>query len=303
VEYAGASRYDLAPGVQLSDADLDAYYRDHQDQFREAQGVVKPLEAVRDTVRERVVEERVSKQLTALALDLQDDLDAKLPFEEIVKTRALAARTAGPAPAEALRIPEGPATSLLSGVAGLPDAQVSDIIRTDHGVYVARVTQRAPSRLPPLEEVRDTIRERVVRQRARELARTKAVDLHTRLKDRLAAGVRFEEIILSYGEVPAQPASFTRTEPIGALGQAPEVNAAAFEAPLGGLTDVMETEQGFVIVHPEARQPADATAFAEEAASLREEVLANRQARQFSEWLEALRGRARLRSFVDAPSS
>jgi len=303
VDYAGASRDDLAPGVAVSEADVSAYYQDHQEQFTAEGGAVTPLEEVREAAREGVVEERVSKQLTALALDLQDDLDATLPFEEIVKTRALATRTAGPAPVEALRIPEGGASSVLPGLAGLPDAQLSEVLRTDHGVYVARVTQRIPSRLPPLEEVRDTMRERVSAQRARELARAKAVELQTRLKDRLAAGMRFEETLLSGEPAPAEPASFTRTEPIGSAGHAPQVNGAAFDTPLGGLTDVMETDRGFVIVHPEARHPADATRFAQQEAELRDEVLADRRTQHFTQWLEDLRRRARLRSFIESPAS
>ncbi len=301
VEYAGASRFDLSPGVQLSGADLEAFYQDHQDRFKKDGGTTTPLEEVKEEVRRQVVEERVNKQLTALALDLQDDVDEKKPFDEVIRTRALTARRAGPAPTGALRIPEGSASSLLPNLQDVAEGQLSGVLHTDNGVYIARITQRIPSRLPPLEEVRAKIHTVAIRQRARELARAKADALHTRLKEQLAAGVRFEEASLSYGDAPVQPATFTRTDPVGALGAVPQVNAAAFATSLGNLTDLLETSKGFVIVRPEELLPADASKSADEEAALRKDVLTEQQNARFEQWMQELRTRAKLRSFVDTP--
>ena len=54
----------------------------------------------------------------------------------------------------------------------LPPGGVSEILRTPAGFYLLRVDERIPERLPPLAEVRDEIRRRLVGARAdRALAR------------------------------------------------------------------------------------------------------------------------------------
>lgn len=299
LEYAGASREELAPLVTVTDADLEAFYQDHPDQFKQDDGAMKPLAEARETVRRHVIDERVRKQLTALALDLQEDLEEQRPFEEIVKTRALVPHAAGPLAAGAGWVPDGPDPGILQAVAKLAEGQISEVIRSDAGVYLARVTTRIPSRVPPFEEVREQARSRLIQEEARKAAQTAATSFHARLNEQLAKGLRLEEALILEMHTPAKTVSFTRTEPIESLGEAPRVNETAFGTPLGAMTEVLETSRGFVLLRPEARAPADPTGFAAEEAALRQETLTQRQSAHVEEWMTTLRARAKLQSFVD----
>jgi peptidyl-prolyl cis-trans isomerase D len=299
LEYAGASREALAARVQISEEDLSAFYQDHQDQWTREDGTIKPLDEVRDALRQQLTDELVRKQLTTLALDLHDDLEAQLRFEELVMARALSLQSAGPLPVGGPSASGGPEPAVVQAVAELSEGQMSDVIETGNGVYVARATQRIPSRIPLFDEVKDKVRERLVQERAARGARSAAEAFRNRLREQRASGLRFEEVTVMEGVVPVALAPFTRTQPIDRMGYVAALNDAAFATPLGDSTEVIETPPGFVILRPEERIPADESKFAEAADALRKETLTQRQSAHVEEWLKELRARAKLQSFVE----
>ncbi|MBI1992293.1 MAG: peptidyl-prolyl cis-trans isomerase [Candidatus Omnitrophica bacterium] len=303
VEYAGASREDLTRREPPSDEELNAFYAEHEAEFLREDGTLKPLDEVREEVRRRVMDQKTRKALTVLALDLDEDLRAQRSFEEIAQTRALARRASGPVPIGTPWLPEGLPPDETQAVETLPEGAMSGVIETGQGVYIARVTQRLAARLPPLDEVRAEIRDRLIRLRAQDAARKAAGTLRARLNERRSAGLRFEEAFLAVGADPARAVSFTRTGAIDPIGAVPAVNTAAFGAPLGELTEVLETPGGFVVIRPEERLPADASKFAEVKDSVRQETLTRHQDRRVEEWLKDLEARANIQKFVEPPSA
>lgn len=302
LEYAGRSREEVAEAIQLDDEELRAFYEDHPDAFAAEDKTPKPFEEVRDAVRRQAVDERARKELKTLALDLQDDLDAQLRFEEIIAVRGLPSREAGPLAVDNPWAPGAPEPAVFQAATGLPEGQMSEVIESERGVHIARVTHRIPPRVPPFDEVRERVKATVVQQRARELAQQSADALRARLTQQQTDGIRFEETILLDDVSPLHPAPFTRTQPIDPLGAAAAVNEAAFAATLGELTEVLETPRGFVILRPEERIPADESAFAASAEALRQELLARKQSDRLDAWLKELRTQAKVQSFLDEQS-
>ena len=300
-EYAEFTRDSVLAGVTPTDEELQAYYEAHPSDYAREDGSAKPLDEVRENVRQAWTTEKARKALTGRALDFQDDLDANRPFEEIVSARGAVKRTAGPLDAHGPAPADGPEPAILQAVADLPVGKLTEVIQTPSGTYVARVTERLPSELRPIEEVRDGIREELIRERSRELARQRAEALRSALDERMAAGWRFEEAVLAQ-DIPVVRAQFTRAAPIEPLGYEPRVNQAAFDAPLGRLTPVVEAPLGFAILRPEARLPVDESTLAEEAERLRAEALTKRQGEQLQAWMREVRSRANLKSFLEEPT-
>ena len=301
MDYAGLTHAELASRVQATEEDLADFHQRHPDRFTTEAGAVRPLEEVLEAVRQQVTDERVHEQLTALALDLTDDLDAKRPFEEIVAARALSVRSAGPFPAGNPWIPGGPEPAILQAVATLNVGEVSRLIETDSGVYLARVTQRIPPRLPPFEEVEAQVSARLSHQLAVEAARASAQSLRATLTTQQAARVRFEEAALTAGIRLIRPAPFTRTQPLDPIGEAPALNEAAFATPLGDLSEVVEIPTGFAMVRPEERVPPDDSKSSEEQGALRHELLTQQENARIQAWLDDLRARAKLQTFTEQP--
>lgn len=303
VEYAGSSREELASSVQLGEPEMERFYQDHQAEFTYLDGTPPAMEEIRETIRRRLVDERVRKQLVALAVDLEEDVKAGHPFEDIVQTRALRRHTTAPFPVGTRWLPEGPPPELLSAIATLREGEISRIIETDAGVFLARITQRIPSRVPPLDDVRPRLREQLVHERSREAARGSAETLRSRLKDQEASGIRFEEAVRLSGITPLAPAPFTRTQPIDPIGDVAALNEAAFRTPLGAISEGIETPRGFALVRPEERIPADASGFSATDETIRQEVLQQKQSERVDAWLKEMRARAKLQSFVETRSA
>lgn len=244
----------------------------------------------------------VRKTLTTLALDLEEDVKAKRAFDEIVTARALTRHTAGPLAVDDPRAPGAPEPALLEAVKTLAEGEMSGVVETDLGVYVARVTQKIPPYVPPFEEVRDAIRERLINARSRETAKRAAEEFLATLQDQRAAGLRIEEILLTAGGPIPTPVTFTRKGPIDPLGEVAAINEAAFAISLGELTNVLEAPTGFVILRAEERLPADPAKLTELEATVREETLTNKQNERFQEWFKALEARAKVQK-VSEPSA
>jgi len=198
----------------------------------------------------------------------------------------------------------GPEPAVLHAAAKLAEGEVSPVVQTDQGVYLVRLTKRAPSHVPPFEEVLEQVRRRVIKDRAKESARARATALYDYFTKQLANGARFEEAAVTYdGTIPVSTFTFTRTGSIGPLGSVRAANEAAFAIPLGSITNVIPASNGFAILRPDVRIPADFSKFADVQEQLRKDTLAKQQSERLNQWLSELRGRARLKSFVDSGSS
>jgi peptidyl-prolyl cis-trans isomerase D len=258
------------------------------------------LEEVREAIRERLMNQQVSRRLVELAIECEDALKANASLEEIAERTQLPIRTVGPLSAGSLSVPNGPEPAVVEAAASLREGALSDVVETDSGVYIVRLTQREPARLPPLEEVRPAIVEWVVAQKARDAAKAAAETLRGQLQSKLAEGLALEEACRVLGETPFSPAPFTRTDSIEGVDAVPQVNAAAFAASAGQLTEVLDTPSAFVILMPQERLAADPAGLTdEERARLRDQLVQEAQQVRLMEWLEDVRARANLKSYVE----
>ena len=304
IQYVGRSRDELMAQaqVQVNEEELERPAQNGREQPEGADGVTTPQDDVEGSLRQELVNERIRKRLAALRLDLEEDVEAGRSLEEIAAARSLSLRSAGPLPVDGRGGPEAPDPPVLEAAASLPEGQLTEVIQTDSGVYLARVTRRTPPRLPTFDEARETVRQRRLQERARAAANAHAEALAASLSARRAAGLRFEEAALALGPLPAKPVTFTRTGPIEPIGASPSVNEAAFATPLGELTAVLETSHGFVILRPEERLPADEAQFAATQDALRQATLTQKRSLHLEEWRGNLRDRAKLQSFLETPS-
>ncbi len=304
VEYAGLTRQEAAAGVSTDEQALKAFYDSHPDDFTQQDGSVKPFEQVREQVKQQWVKEQTHKRLTELALDLDDDSKAKLPFEQIAQKHSLAIKSFGPVAPGNLWATGGPEPAVLQAATGLAEGELSSVIETDQAVYLARVTKRQASYIPPFEQAKEKIHQQLVDEKAKNLAREEAEKLHEELAKKLASGMRFEEILADKSGIPVHAASFGRKDPVDPIGMSPTVNSTAFQTPLGLITDVIPTGNGFAILRPEQFLEPDPKNFSAQEASLRKQTLEEKQSQRVNQYLADLRSRANLRSFLEtSPSS
>lgn len=299
IEYAGVSREELSAKAEPTEDQLARYHAEHPDEFQNEDGTPKSLETARDAVRDRVKADLARQQFNTLVMDLQDDRDARKPLEAIAQERALTVRSVGPLPLDAAAnaLPD---PAIFPAVRDLSAGMVSDVVETERGAYLARVAERIPSAVPPLEEVQEAVRARLVQEEARRLAGEAARAFRTRMTEQAARGLRFEEVVAAEQRTPIA-VRFTRTQAIPPAGYDTALNKQAFALQPGQTTDVVETSAGFVILRPEERIPADMSRLAEERETFRQGQLAKKQETQIQSYLAEVRARAQLKSFLQPP--
>lgn len=321
VELIGATREHVSTDLVVTDEQVQRYYDEHPEEFTadglpaapDAQaksaaqeaGAAKPLAEVRPQIQARLTQEAAKKRLTALAVDLDAARKEGQAFEAIAESLTLPVTRQGPYEIGNLFVVNGPDPTVLQAAFALTQpGQVSDVIENDRGAHLLRLVERRPERIPPLEEVREMIVQDLLDERGHAIAQAAAEQARAALTERLAAGTAFEDAAKALTLSPASPVPFTRTEPVGSLGQAPALTSAVFATPAQQLTPVTEAAEGFAVAYVREVVPADAAGLTEaQRAELRAQVTEQRQQAELTQWMEQLRAKATPKSFLEGTSA
>jgi peptidyl-prolyl cis-trans isomerase D len=283
--------------LTLSDADLQSYYRRHQERF---------------DVQEQVKASHILFRVSADADETMRQKKRKLAEKVLAEVRAgdgknfaeLARRYSDDA-ASAIQggslgyVSHGPMVSDFEKAAfALEPGQLSDIVESSLGLHIIKCEGRIEAGIKPLAEVLDQVREGLAAEQARQMAVDKAMTTYSKYRQAGDLSAAAEENGLTVEET----GTFGRGEPIAGIGNAPEVNAAAFRLKAGELGRPVVLPQGVYLLTlkeriestiPELQEVRSAV----EKAYRREQsgVLARKAAEQL---LADLKGGKRLRQLV-----
>jgi peptidyl-prolyl cis-trans isomerase D len=153
----------------------------------------------------------------------------------------------------------------------VPKGSVSDLVKTQYGFHIIKVLDRETAHTKPFEEVRSTIVPILTDQKAAEQANNISTQMASavRQSNRQSLDDLARKFSLKLGDTP--PASVT--DPIGDLGNSPELHQILFQLRPGELSQPLQVPQGFVILTPKDIQPAHQGTLAE----VRDKVLADYQ--------------------------
>ena len=139
--------------------------------------------------------------------------------------------------------------------------------------------------VPKLEEVKERVREAVVKQKARELSQQKAGEIAAKLK----SAPDFEKAAKAAGIEPKTTEFITRESPLPDLGVATAVEDAAFKLPVGATSEPIPTDAGTAIVKVLDKQEVTAADLANAKDKFRDEILSDRRNRFFSAYMTKAR--------------
>lgn len=243
---------------------------------------VVPLAEVRDELARELALAEVQDRLPTFAAQLDDELAAGVSLAEAAATLGLEVETVAAVDLQG-RDPEGKRPEALPSwpeflqvAFETPAGEMSLLEETDAGSYfVVQVDEITPTRIKPLEEVRDAVLEGWRAERRRELARARAEELLARLED----GTSLDQIAAD-GDLPvAQIEPVKRSDSGAEQGINRAVVRALFATDPGTFADEpVEVEDGFALVATDEVIAADPATDPEGVAELRAELAADLQA-------------------------
>lgn len=126
----------------------------------------------------------------------------------------------------------------------LQPGQVSDLVKSQYGYHIIKVTDKKPASTRSLEEVRPQI----VDQLTYERAQTKAADLAAQMEKEISKPADLDKAAASHGLKVQESGFFTREEPIMGLGPSPQAAAEAFTIKPGELGGPVQVSGGFAFL-------------------------------------------------------
>ncbi len=244
-------------------------------------GATKTLAEVKPQISEQLAAQRVQTQATDLTAKLAAQIKKPADLDAAAKANGLQTQESGFFARDEPILGLGASPEASAQAFALKDSEVSSAVRIARGVVFEAVTGKQDAYLPKIDEVREKVRDEVVKQKARELARQKATGLAATLK----SAPDFEKAAKAAGFEAKTTDLITRDAPLPDLGAASEVAAAAFKLPQGAVSDPIASDAGTAIVKVLEKQETTDADLASRRDAFRQEMLSDRRNRFFSAYM------------------
>jgi peptidyl-prolyl cis-trans isomerase D len=154
----------------------------------------------------------------------------------------------------------------------LKPGEISDVVKTQFGFHIIKVTDKRAATTRPLTEVHAQIEDQLKWERAQAEAQRTADEVAALIK----SPADLDTVAKPRGLTVAESALFSREEPISGLGMAPAVTERAFAMKEGEVSEAIRTPQGFAFITVTGRQDAYVPKLDEVKDRVREDVIAKK---------------------------
>ncbi|MGB2886246.1 MAG: peptidyl-prolyl cis-trans isomerase [Candidatus Acidiferrales bacterium] len=304
IEYALIKPEDLAPTINPSDAELNAYFSKNQSKYqvperRSARYALLDLNQLREKTQipeadlrayynqhldrykvqnrvhvEHILFKTISKtdaevaEIQKKAEDLLKQAKKGQNFEDLAKKYS--EDTTKDKGGDLGWIVEGQTVPAFEHAAfSLPKGSVSDLVKTPYGFHIIKVLDRETAHVQGFEEVRSQILPTLLDEKVNELSNNISTQMASvvRQSNRQSIEDIAKKFNLQLGETP--PVSVT--DPVGNLGNSPDLHQILFQLRPGELSPPQRVDTGYVVLTVKDIQPAHQATLAE----VREKVLAD----------------------------
>src|SRR5262245_15148566 len=253
-------------------------------------GTTRPLAEVRQQISDQLTTERAQAQAADTAQRLASEISKPADLDKVAKARGLVVQESAFFARDEPTLALGTSPEAAARVFQMSQGEVEGPVQTSRGYAFVTLIGKQDSYIPKLDEVKERVREEVVKQKARELSRQKASDIAAKLK----AAPDFDKAAKAAGFEPKTTELITRESPLPDLVLAPAVEEAAFKLPVGATSDPILTDFGTAVVKVLEKQEVSAPDLAKAKDKFRDELLNDRRNRFFSAYMVKAKQRMKI---------
>jgi peptidyl-prolyl cis-trans isomerase D len=250
----------------------------------------RPIAEMQAQIEDQIKSQRAQDQAQRIANDVAAQMKKPADFDTVAKPRGLlvgeSAMFARDEPVAGL----GMAPAVSERAFEMKEGEVSDAIRTPQGFAFITVTGRQDAYTPKLDEVKQRVRDDVLKKKAIDAARDQATKIAAQLKSG-----DFDAVAKASGLEVKTTDLINRGSPIGDAGVSPAVEAAAFALPAGSVSDAITTDTGAVVVKVLERKDPTADEIKTGLTATKDQLLNERRGRFFAAYMTKAKDRMTVR--------
>jgi len=279
IDYIAAKPADFAKGIDPTEEQLREYFSNNELAFKQPLSFkVEYVSLTPDGKDDAQVKEKAKEVFLRMA--------RKQELEKIAKDLGLTA-TETPLFAESDPIPGiGWAPQISSLLAKAQSGQVLPAIVMDNKYYLIRLKEKKEPSIPEFGTVKDKVKEELIKDRSRSLAKTKIQEVAARLKT-----ADFGEAAKAAGLAVGTTGAFKYGTYIEGIGASDNLWLVAQRLEPAAFSDVVETPTAYYIIKLKSKNPIDEKKFGQEKEEFRRKLLFQKKQLYFAGILEGLRNK------------
>jgi peptidyl-prolyl cis-trans isomerase D len=253
----------------------------------------KPFEEVRTQILETLKKEKAKAEASRKADDAFYSLFRSRDLEGYAREKGVPIKTTGLFK-EGDEIPDfGKNPLFYSSAFSLKVGEISPVVDIPPNYYVLKQMNKKDSQVPPLDEVKEEVRRKVMEIKAE----AQALQVAEEFLNQMRTGKNMREVAREKGYPLAETGFFTRT-----AGVVPKIGPAReFMGILASLTEknpvpkeVIRTKDGYFVVTLSGHEPADQSKFQSVKKNLEKRLSYQKQEEAFQNWLGQLRSKTKI---------
>jgi peptidyl-prolyl cis-trans isomerase D len=241
----------------------------------------RPLAEVRQQLNDQLAYQRAQTQAADLAQNLEKQITKAADLDKVAKAQGLSVQESGFFAKDEPILGLGPSPEAANKAFDMKPGDVSGALRASRGFVFETLVAKQDPYVPKVEDVKDRVRDEVVKQKAKDVSRQKAADVAAKLK----TAADFDKAAKAAGVEAKTTELLTQDSPIPDIGAAPAVEEAAFKLAVGAVSDPIPTENGAAVIKVLEKKEVTTEEWTSSKDRFREELLTDRRNRFFSAYM------------------
>ena len=241
----------------------------------------RQLAEVRQQLTDQLAYQRAQAQAADLSQNLEKQIKTPADLDKVAKAQGLTVQESGFFARDEPILGLGPSPEAANKAFEMKTGEVGGPLRASRGFVFETMVARQDPYVPKVDEVRDRVREEVIKQKARDLSKQKAAEIAAKLKH----APDFDKAAKAAGVEPKTTELLTQDAPIPDLGAAPAVLAAAFKLAVNAVSEPIATDNGAAVIKVIEKKSVTPEEWTSAKDRFRDELLADRRNRFFSAYM------------------